>query len=46
VTTPADGHFMAARIPGAEYRELPAAHLSNIEASTAFTRELCAFLKA
>ena len=46
VTTPADGHFMESRIAGAKYRELPAAHLCNIEAGAAFTRELCAFLKA
>jgi 3-oxoadipate enol-lactonase len=46
VTTPADGHFMEERIAGARYCELPAAHLSNIEAAAMFTRELCAFLKA
>jgi 3-oxoadipate enol-lactonase len=46
VTTPADGHFMAERIAGSRYVELPAAHLSNIEASAAFTMELAAFLKA
>jgi 3-oxoadipate enol-lactonase len=44
VTTPADGHFMAERIPGARYHELPAAHLCNIEASAAFTTELVSFL--
>jgi 3-oxoadipate enol-lactonase len=46
VTTPVDGKFMLARIPGAKYRELPAAHLCNIEASAAFTTELGAFLTA
>lgn len=46
VTTPADGHFMEGQIPRAQYRELPAAHLSNIEAAAAFTGELCAFLNA
>jgi 3-oxoadipate enol-lactonase len=46
VTPPADGHFMAERIAGAEYKELPAAHLSNIEASAAFTMEVSSFLKA
>jgi 3-oxoadipate enol-lactonase len=46
VTTPADGHFMEARIPGSKYCELPAAHLSNIEAAVAFSKELSAFLKA
>jgi 3-oxoadipate enol-lactonase len=46
VTTPADGHFMEQRIAGAKYCELPAAHLSNIEAAAAFTKELSNFLKA
>jgi len=45
-TTPADGQFMAERIAGAQYRELPAAHLSNIEAAAAFTMEVATFLKA
>jgi 3-oxoadipate enol-lactonase len=40
------GPLMADRIPGARYAELPTAHLSNIEASEAFTRELTAFLKS
>ena len=40
------GPLMADRIPGARYVELPAAHLSNIETSEEFTRELTAFLKA
>jgi 3-oxoadipate enol-lactonase len=44
--TPADGRFMAERIAGAVYRELPAAHLSNIEVADAFTGELEKFLKA
>jgi len=43
-TTPADGHFMANRIRGSKYVELPAAHLSNVEASDAFTMELSKFL--
>ena len=46
VTTPADGSFMEQRIAGARYCELPAAHLSNIEAAAAFTNELSTFLKA
>jgi 3-oxoadipate enol-lactonase len=46
VTTPTDGHFMEAQIPGSRYCELPAAHLSNIEVAAAFTNELSAFLKA
>jgi 3-oxoadipate enol-lactonase len=46
VTTPADGRFMAKHIAGSTYRELSAAHLSNIEASSAFTMAVSAFLKA
>lgn len=42
----ADGRFMAERIRGAKYIELPAAHLSNVEASDLFTKELVAFLEA
>jgi 3-oxoadipate enol-lactonase len=44
VTPPTDGRFMADRIAGAGYRELPAAHLSNIEAPAAFTMEVSSFL--
>ena len=42
----ADGRFMAERICGAKYVELPAAHLANIEASDVFTKELASFLEA
>ena len=42
----ADGRFMAERIRGSQYVELPAAHLANIEASDAFTKELATFLEA
>jgi len=42
----ADGRLMAERIRGAKYVELPAAHLANIEASGAFTKELATFLEA
>jgi 3-oxoadipate enol-lactonase len=42
----ADGRFMAERIRGAKYVELPAAHLANIETSDAFTSELATFLEA
>ena len=42
----ADGRFMAERIRGAKYVELPAAHLANIEASDVFTKELATFLDA
>jgi 3-oxoadipate enol-lactonase len=45
VTTPADGRFMTAKIKGSKYVELPAAHLSNIEAADAFTSEVQAFLR-
>lgn len=43
-TTPAEGRYLADRIPGAQYVELNAAHLSNIEASDAFTAALRSFL--
>jgi len=46
VTPPQDGHFMAGQIAGSHYKELPAAHLSNIEASAGFTMELLNFLRA
>ena len=43
-TTPADGRFIAEQIPGAQYAELDAAHMSNIEQADAFTTEVLAFL--
>lgn len=43
-TPPADGRALAEAIPGARYVELPAAHLSNLEAAAAFTAELNGFL--
>ncbi len=43
-TTPADGHFLADRIPGARYAELNAAHLSNIEDRDRFNRVVSAIL--
>ncbi len=43
-TTPADGRYLAGHIPGARYVELNAAHLSNIEHSSRFNRELSSFL--
>jgi 3-oxoadipate enol-lactonase len=43
-TTPADGHFLAERIPGARYVELDGAHLSNIEDAESFTQTVCNFL--
>ena len=45
VTTPADGRLMVERITHAELIELPAAHLSNVEAAEAFTRTLLDFLQ-
>lgn len=43
-TPPADGRLIADRIAGARYVELPAAHLSNIEAARDFTAALLNFL--
>jgi 3-oxoadipate enol-lactonase len=45
-TPPADGRWLSEHIPGAKYAELPAAHLSNIEAREEFNREVLAFLKS
>ena len=42
----ADGRFMAERIRGSKYVELPAAHMANIEASDLFTKELATFLES
>lgn len=44
VATPADGHFLSERIPGAGYAEVPAAHLSNLEARDDFNRAVLEFL--
>jgi 3-oxoadipate enol-lactonase len=46
VSPPADGKFLSSTIPGAQYRELNAAHLSNIEARADYTREVVSFLAA
>ena len=43
-TTPADGRFLAEHIPGARYLELPAAHLSALEAGPALGEQLASFL--
>jgi 3-oxoadipate enol-lactonase len=43
-TTSVDARFLAEKIPGAQYMELNAAHLSNIEAADTFTEELLQFL--
>lgn len=42
--TPADGHFLAQNIPGAQYAEIVAAHLSNIEARDDFNAHVLQFL--
>jgi 3-oxoadipate enol-lactonase len=46
VTPPSDGRFVAAHIPGAQYVELPAAHLSNVEAAGLFNEAVGRFLRA
>lgn len=43
-TTPADGRYIAERVPGARYVELPTAHLSNIEAPQTFSDAVLNFL--
>jgi 3-oxoadipate enol-lactonase len=45
-TPPADGRFVAEKIPGSHYVELEAAHLSNIEDRDRFTVEVGKFLAA
>lgn len=44
VTTPADAQFLQQQIGGAEYLELAASHLSNVEAGAEFTAGLQQFL--
>lgn len=46
VTTVADGQFMQQHIPGAKLVEVPASHLSNLEAPEAFDAALAQFLRA
>jgi 3-oxoadipate enol-lactonase len=43
-TPPAEGRFIAERVPGAQYVELDAAHISNVEASDRFTAAVLGFL--
>jgi 3-oxoadipate enol-lactonase len=43
-TPPAEGQFLAGKIRGACYVELPAAHLSNVEAAFQFSAEVLRFL--
>ena len=45
-TTPADGKFIADKIKGARMVELPAAHISNVEAAAQFTKAVADFLTA
>lgn len=45
VTTVADARFLQDKIAGADYLELAASHLSNVEASDAFTAGLVNFLR-
>lgn len=44
-TPPADGRFIADRVPGARYVELNAAHLSNWEVAQSFTAQVVDFLR-
>lgn len=44
-TTPADARWLTNAIPGAEYLELPAAHLSNVEAAREFNSNVLRFLR-
>lgn len=44
VTPPAGGRFIHDHIDGAEYEEVHAAHLSNVEAGEVFTSRVLAFL--
>ena len=46
VSPPADGKYLAEKIPGAKYLELPGAHLLNVEASTDYTSAVLRFLTA
>ena len=43
-TPPTDGQFLAGKIRGARYVELPTAHLSNVEAAAQFSSEVLRFL--
>ncbi len=46
VTPPSGGHFIQERVPGAQYAEFYAAHLSNVQAGDAFSQRVLAFLLA
>jgi 3-oxoadipate enol-lactonase len=45
VTTPSDARYIVERVACAQYAELDAAHLSNIEAAERFTQRLVQFLE-
>lgn len=44
VTPPSGGHFIEQHVPGAEYAEFYAAHLSNVQADAAFSERVLGFL--
>ncbi|MGE8188662.1 3-oxoadipate enol-lactonase [Pseudomonas sp. NPDC086278] len=44
VTPPSGGHFIEQHVPGAEYAEFYAAHLSNVQADAAFSERVVGFL--
>ena len=46
VTPPSGGHFIQARVAGAEYAEFYAARLSNVQAGDAFSERVLQFLLA
>ena len=46
VTPPSGGHFIQARVAGAEYAEFYAARLSNVQAGAAFSERVLQFLLA
>jgi len=43
---PSDAQKLAKQIPGGRYTELPAAHISNLEAADRFTDEVSSFLRS
>ncbi|APC15573.1 3-oxoadipate enol-lactonase [Pseudomonas frederiksbergensis] len=46
VTPPSGGHFIQEQVRGAEYAEFVAAHLSNVQAGSAFSERVLDFLLA
>lgn len=44
VTPPSGSHFIQQQVPGAEYAEFHAAHLSNVQAGAAFSQRVLEFL--